>query len=117
MSTEYILINGKIYTEDPQMPWAGAVVVKDKKIKYVGDNDTALGMVGCGSEIIDLKNKTVIPGLIDGHTHPAAVAKTFWHVRIPLAYDKDELMAIYATGQGKIKIRGKVEVEKLKGGN
>jgi len=30
--------------------------------------------------------------------------------------NKDELMAIYATGQGKIKIRGKIEVEKLKGG-
>ncbi len=30
--------------------------------------------------------------------------------------NKDELMAIYATGQGKIKIRGKVEVEKVKGG-
>ena len=30
--------------------------------------------------------------------------------------NKDELKAIYATGQGKIKIRGKVEVEKAKGG-
>ena len=30
--------------------------------------------------------------------------------------NKDELMAIYSTGQGKIKIRGKVEVEKVKGG-
>ena len=30
--------------------------------------------------------------------------------------NQDELMAIYATGQGKIKIRGKVEVEKVKGG-
>ena len=30
--------------------------------------------------------------------------------------NKDDLKAIYATGQGKIKIRGKVEVEKGKGG-
>ena len=30
--------------------------------------------------------------------------------------NQDELMAIYSTGQGKIKIRGKVEVEKAKGG-
>ena len=30
--------------------------------------------------------------------------------------NQDELMAIYSTGQGKIKIRGKVEVEKVKGG-
>ncbi len=30
--------------------------------------------------------------------------------------NKDELMAIYSTGMGKIKLRGKVEVETLKGG-
>ncbi|MGN0352675.1 MAG: DNA topoisomerase (ATP-hydrolyzing) subunit A [Roseburia sp.] len=30
--------------------------------------------------------------------------------------NKDELLAIYSTGVGKIKIRGKVEVEKVKGG-
>ena len=30
--------------------------------------------------------------------------------------NKDELLSIYETGQGKIKLRGKIEVEKLKGG-
>ena len=30
--------------------------------------------------------------------------------------NKDDLLAIYSTGQGKIKVRGKVEVEKGKGG-
>ena len=30
--------------------------------------------------------------------------------------NKDDLLAIYESGQGKIKLRGKVEVEKLKGG-
>jgi len=30
--------------------------------------------------------------------------------------NQDDLKAIYATGQGKIKIRGKVEIEKVKGG-
>ena len=30
--------------------------------------------------------------------------------------NKDELMAIYSTGMGKIKLRGKVEVESVKGG-
>ena len=30
--------------------------------------------------------------------------------------NQDELLAIYSTGMGKIKIRGKVEIEKSKGG-
>lgn len=33
-----------------------------------------------------------------------------------IVVNKDELAGIYETGQGKIKIRGKVEVEELKGG-
>lgn len=33
-----------------------------------------------------------------------------------IVINKDDLMNIYETGQGKIKIRGKVEVEELKGG-
>lgn len=30
--------------------------------------------------------------------------------------NKDELLSIYETGQGKIKLRGKIEIEKIKGG-
>ena len=33
-----------------------------------------------------------------------------------IVVNKDDLLDIYKTGQGKIKIRGKVEVEELKGG-
>ena len=33
-----------------------------------------------------------------------------------IVVNKDDLPEIYETGQGKIKIRGKVEVEELKGG-
>ena len=33
-----------------------------------------------------------------------------------IVVNKDELLEVYATGQGKIKLRGKVEVEKVKGG-
>ena len=33
-----------------------------------------------------------------------------------IVVNKDDLLNIYETGQGKIKLRGKVEVEDLKGG-
>jgi adenine deaminase len=46
-----------------------AVSIKDKWIAYVGENpeDT----IGPHTEIIDAGDQTVIPGLIDGHTHIA----------------------------------------------
>lgn len=90
--TDRIFINGKIYTEDPDQPWAEAAAVSGKKFIHVGTNDEVMAMTTEGTEIIDLAGKVAIPGLIDGHTHPTTVAKTFWRVRIPLTHDKDELM-------------------------
>ena len=46
-----------------------AISIKGKWIAYVGEDpeDT----IGPKTEVIDAKGKTVIPGLIDGHTHLA----------------------------------------------
>ena len=41
MAIEKILINGKIYTENPDMPWTQAMAIDGKKLAYVGDNDGA----------------------------------------------------------------------------
>lgn len=46
-----------------------AVSIKGKWIAYVGNN--AKDTIGPDTEIIDVAGKTVIPGLIDGHTHIA----------------------------------------------
>jgi len=46
-----------------------AVSIKGKYIAYVGR--TPQDTIGCGTEVIDAGGKTVIPGLIDGHTHIA----------------------------------------------
>ncbi|MCQ2546452.1 MAG: amidohydrolase family protein [Clostridia bacterium] len=86
------MINGKIYTENSAMPWAEALVMEGKKLVYVGDNRGAEALSDNDSEIVDLEGKMIIPALIDGHTHPTTVAKTFWRVRAPFTYDKDELM-------------------------
>lgn len=84
-------INGRIYTENPDMPWAEAMVVDGKKLVFVGDNEDVETRF-CDAETVDLEGKFVIPGLIDGHTHPATISNTFWSTRAPLTHDLDELL-------------------------
>jgi adenine deaminase len=46
-----------------------AITVKGKWIAYVGQN--ANDAIGPQTEVIDAARQTIIPGLIDGHTHIA----------------------------------------------
>ena len=93
MAADKILINGRFYTENPEMLWAEAVAIEGKDFVYVGDNAGAKALAGEGTQVVDMAGKTIIPGLLDGHTHPATVSKTYWFVRGPLTMDKDELLA------------------------
>ena len=62
--------NGKIFTSNRQQLYAEAMLVEDGAIKWIG-NDPADEK----SETIDLKGKTVIPGIIDAHMHPMMLAE------------------------------------------
>ncbi len=46
-----------------------AISVKGKWIAYMGKN--VRDAIGSQTEVIDAKDQTVIPGLVDGHTHIA----------------------------------------------
>lgn len=69
MKADIILHNGKIATMDEKNPTAKAVAIKDGKFIAVGTNKAVMEYSGAKTKIIDLKNKTVIPGINDSHTH------------------------------------------------
>jgi predicted amidohydrolase YtcJ len=95
-----IYINGDIVTVDDRRPAAEAVVVREGRILYVGDTETALGYQNLQSgddrsgstqsqtqtqtqtrkaaetEIIDLQGRTMLPGFIDPHSHYLMAAST-----------------------------------------
>ena len=66
---DMVLLNGKIVTVDEENSVEEAVAVKFGRILAVGKNNEIEGMVGEGTEVIDLEGRTVIPGLIDSHCH------------------------------------------------
>lgn len=64
-----IFINGKIITVDSSNSIAEAVAVKDGKILAVGNSKDLLELKGSNTIVQDLAGKTMIPGLVDGHSH------------------------------------------------
>ena len=61
---------GDIVTMQGDLPeYVEALVVRDGKIEFAGSSSKALEIAGENHKMIDLKGKTLIPGLIDGHAH------------------------------------------------
>lgn len=71
-SYEQLYFGGDILTMKGDSPtYAEALVVKDDKIAFVGSLAEAESAYG-NAQKINLEGKTLVPGLIDGHTHFAS---------------------------------------------
>lgn len=66
---DLILHNGKIVTVDERFAITQAVAIKGERVMATGRNGDIAKLAGSGTRKIDLKGKTVIPGLIDNHAH------------------------------------------------
>jgi predicted amidohydrolase YtcJ len=64
-----IYVNGKIITADKAFSIAQAVAVKDGRFVGVGTSADMQKLATANTRVIDLKGRTVIPGLIDSHDH------------------------------------------------
>jgi predicted amidohydrolase YtcJ len=72
---QLILKNGNIYTVSESQPRAEAVAVRYGKIIFVGSTVDVKKYDGKGTRVIDLKGKTVVPGMTDAHYHLAGVGR------------------------------------------
>ncbi|MCU1316987.1 MAG: Amidohydrolase 3 [Candidatus Acidoferrum typicum] len=68
-TVERIFYNGKIFTGDPEHPYAEAVVIRGDKIVAVGNSTDIARTADRDAEKIDLRGKMLLPGLIDSHVH------------------------------------------------
>ncbi|PNK59684.1 amidohydrolase [Psychrobacter sp. FDAARGOS_221] len=66
---DIIYYNGKITTLDRSNPEATAVAIKDGRFVKVGNDSEVLDLAGSDTKSINLKGRSVIPGLFDNHTH------------------------------------------------
>jgi predicted amidohydrolase YtcJ len=68
-AADFIFTNGKIITLDADNTIAEAIAITGERIVAVGPDAAMAQWRGSGTQVIDLNQKPVIPGLIDGHAH------------------------------------------------
>jgi predicted amidohydrolase YtcJ len=68
-SPDRILFHAKVFTADPENPYADAVAIRGDKIIAVGNLPQVEKSVSTTAERIDLEGKTLFPGFIDSHSH------------------------------------------------
>lgn len=64
-----IFFDAKVFTGDPQNPYAEAVAVRGDKIVAVGNFHEVVKSVSQNAERIDLQGKSLFPGFVDSHSH------------------------------------------------
>jgi predicted amidohydrolase YtcJ len=98
IEADLALLNGKIVTVDAEDSIVEAVAVKENRIIATGQTAEIKSLVGEGTEVIDLGGKTVLPGIIDTHTHPNGAAVRLYEIdcRSPPAKNIPEILEMVA---------------------
>jgi predicted amidohydrolase YtcJ len=71
---DLIVHSGKIVTVDAAFRIASAMVVRGDRIVAVGSDADMLKLAGPKTRKVDLNGRTVLPGLIDSHSHSASAS-------------------------------------------
>lgn len=88
-----IYINGKFYTFNRVKPFIQAVVVEHGRFIDMGTTvDMLLQWGRSDSETINLKGKTVTPGLTDSHAHLSGVGSSFLDLDLTGVTSKQEML-------------------------
>ena len=77
-------------------PDAEAVVMRGGTIIYVGSDSGALALRGKATRVIDLNGATVIPGLVDSHTHFLELGAKLESVDLTHAATEEQAVALVA---------------------
>jgi predicted amidohydrolase YtcJ len=112
---DLILTNGRVYTLDWDEPtpdgtpapgaprtetgWqpdAEAVVTRGNEILFTGSTSEALEYRGDATRVVDLAGATVIPGLVDSHTHVYGLGQKLDSIDLTDVATEEEAVALVA---------------------
>ena len=74
---DLVLLDGKIVTVDAGSSLREAIAIRDGKILGVGSTAEIRRLAEPKTRVVELRGRTVIPGLIDSHLHAVRAALSF----------------------------------------
>lgn len=89
---DIVIFNANVLTVDEQNSTASAVAIADGRISAVGSNKSVLKHAGKETTRIDLDGKTLIPGIVDAHTHIRGIAGNVGKLSITEATSVEEVL-------------------------
>jgi predicted amidohydrolase YtcJ len=92
-TADLIVTGATIHTVDDRAPVAEAFAVANGRFVYVGSLDGALAMRGSRTQVVDLRGRTVLPGLIDAHAHLTSVGLDLSQVSLHQSPSYDDVIA------------------------
>ena len=69
-AADLIFTNARVYTVEPEQPWAEAVAIRDGKILAVGPAEEIARRQGSSTRVVDLGGRMLMPSFGDMHVHP-----------------------------------------------
>jgi len=102
---DLILHGGKIVTVDAQFRIAEALAVAGDRLLAVGTNAEVLALAGPKTQRLDLQGKTVLPGLIDSHSHPVSASVFEFDHEVPAMENIADVLA-YVKARAAVVPRG-----------
>lgn len=91
-SADTIIINGNVYTVNPDQPRAEALAIKEGKILAIGDQASIEELQGADTEVIDAEGQFVMPGFIEGHGHFSGLGSSLMNLNFLTDRSWDEIV-------------------------
>ena len=92
-SADLIVINARIYTVDDSRPVVSAMAVRDGRVAFSGSVREAMSLKGATTRVVDLKGRTIIPGMVDAHAHLLGLGQSLASVNLVGTKSYDDVIA------------------------
>lgn len=81
---DVVLVHGRVFTADPDQPWAEAVLIRGDSIEFVGSEAEARALAG-DCLTVDSGEGLVLPGFVDAHAHLLSTGASLLRAQLRIA--------------------------------